>query len=101
MDYNKKLEKLFTFANGENADIRNPISIKIRPYKKDSKAVILTLVATYYPRYRGNDGVIGMVNSLLKLFSKSKIEELVPEVRKGCDTCDYGTFYSRGFVLYD
>lgn len=96
----KGLAKIFNFGL-EDFSVEESFEAKKISYKSDKNAIRLVLKSNHTPRYVGKGGVIGMVENLKKLFSKSHIEEGEFNLTRGCDTCDYGTFYTRSFVLYD
>lgn len=68
---------------------------------KGKPALEITLGAMYEPpSYAGEGGVIGMLTRLRDICGGRDIDDAGSSISHGCETCDYGSFYSRSFVVW-
>lgn len=52
------------------------------------------------PTYKGDRGMIGMLENLMRIGGGNRIDDDGDTDSPGCETCDYGSFYSKRFIVW-
>lgn len=75
---------------------------RVEKTTKDGKPALTVSCGAMYetPQWKGKDGVIGMLTFLRDTLGGKFIDEDGTTKQSGCETCDYGSFYSREFIVW-